>query len=488
MALLKTENLSFYYPDCDKAALDNLTLEINKGEFIVLMGKTGAGKSTLLRLLKKEIAPHGTLKGSLENNFSSTAFVPQNPDTSFVCENVRGELAFALENQKLESERISLKIGETASFFNLTDLLDNRISNLSGGERCIVSIASSMIADCELLVLDEPLAQLDPKSANQILNLIKRINDELGVTVIMSTHISDGIVDICDKMLILDNGKKVAFASPEVVAKQGEYSDFFPVYTNLFDAKPLSVKDAIACDRRFSEKPIEKSENKSSVTALSLKNITFAYAKNEADVLSSLSFKAFAGEIHSVIGANASGKTTLLKVIAGIKKPYYGKVSVNSSVAYLPQNPCFLFTKDKVSEEIDFKSARMFELEELLDNHPYDLSAGQMQRLALAILSSKNFDILVLDEPTKSLDTQAKNHLSSYLKSLTSSGKTVIIATHDLDFAGQISDRVSFLSDGIITITGGRREVFSSLNYYTTQIRRITKSYLSSAVSAEDIE
>jgi len=452
----------------------------------MVMGTTGAGKSTLLRLLKKEIAPFGRVEGTIENQFSSISFVSQNPDTSFVSENVRGELAFALENQRLDNDRIAVKIGETSSFFNLADLLDKKISTLSGGERAVVSIASSMITDCDLLVLDEPLAQLDPKSSNQIINLLKRVNDELGVTVILSSHISDGVIDICDKLLILEHGKNIAFDKPDVLAADSRFSHFFPIYTNLFSSKPLTVKSAILCEERFTEKPIEKSVHND--ISVSLKNITFAYDKREMDILSSLSFKAYSGEIHSLIGANGSGKTTLLKIIATIKKAYSGKVKINGKVAYMPQDPRYLFTKDTVGEEIHTDTARKFGLDEYLNSHPYDLSGGQMQKLALAILSEQDFDILVLDEPTKALDSFARISLASYLKTLSSGGKTVIMATHDLDFAGRISDRVSFLSDGMITISGGRREVFSSLNYYTTQIRRITKSYLSNAVSTEDIE
>lgn len=490
MVLLKTENLSFSYPACDKSALDNITLEINKGDFIMVMGGTGAGKSTLLRLLKKEIAPFGRINGTIENHFSSISFVSQNPDTSFVAENVRGELAFALENQRLDNDRIAVKIGETSSFFNLSDLLDKKISTLSGGERAVVSIASSMITDCDLLVLDEPLAQLDPKSSNQIINLLKRVNDELGVTVILSSHISDGIIDLCDKLLILEKGKNIAFDKPDVLAADSRFSHFFPIYTNLFSAKPLTVKSAILCEERFTEKPPENTIKKSvhNDISVSLKNITFAYDKREVDILSSLSFKAYSGEIHSIIGANGSGKTTLLKIIANIKKAYSGKVKINGKVAYMPQDPRYLFTKDTVGEEITTDTARKFGLDAYLTRHPYDLSGGQIQKLALAILSEQEFDILVLDEPTKALDSFGRVSLASYLKTLSSGGKTVIMATHDLDFAGQVSDRVSFLSDGMITISGGRRAVFSSLNYYTTQIRRITKAYLSTAVSTGDIE
>ena len=235
--------------------------------------------------------------------------------------------------------------------------------------------------------------------------------------------------------------------------------------------------------KRFKEKPVIKAEKTSRIAEL--KNITFSYEKGGADILDGLSFVAYENKIHSIIGANGSGKTTLLKVIAGIKKAYSGRVKINGKIAYMPQNPQYLFTKDTVLEEISLDTAKRFGLESLMTHHPYDLSGGQMQKLALAILSEAEFDILLLDEPTKALDTYSKNELKAYLRGL---NKTVIIVSHDLDFVGEISDYVSFLSDGIIVISGERREVLSGLNYYTTQLRRITRSYLNNAVSVEDVE
>ncbi|MGN1202007.1 MAG: ABC transporter ATP-binding protein, partial [Eubacterium sp.] len=202
----------------------------------------------------------------------------------------------------------------------------------------------------------------------------------------------------------------------------------------------------------------------------------------------SLSFEAYKGKVLSIIGANGCGKTTLLKVIAGIKKPYSGRVKVNGKIAYMPQNPRYLFTQDTVGDEIDYETAKKFCLDSFLNHHPYDLSGGQMQKLALAILSQQDFDILLLDEPSKALDKFFKADLIDYIKALAKSGKTVIIVSHDLDFVGDVSDYVSFLSDSVITVTGSRRQVLSLLNYYTTQIRRITKAHLNSAVSTEDLK
>lgn len=487
MVLFKTENLSFTYPSCTVKALDNVNIEINKGEFVLLMGKTGSGKSTLLKMLKKELTPHGTITGTVNSATDSIAFVPQNPQVSFVSENVRGELAFALENKKMSNDEIAVKIGETASFFNLSNNLDKKICEMSGGEQAIVAIASSMVADCDTLILDEPLSQLDPKSTMQVISLLRRVNEELGVTVILSSHMSDGIIDFCDRLVIMENGTVGHNSAPDYLSNKTDALNYFPIYTSLFSQRPLTVKSAIALSKKFKSKAKILKNNPKNI-AVELKNVTFAYDKHGKDILSQLTFTAYMGKIHAVIGSNGSGKTTLLKVIAGIKRAYSGRVKVNGKVAYLPQNPQYLFTKDLVSDEIDETTAVQFQLKECANHHPYDLSGGQMQMLALAILSKQNYDILLLDEPSKALDVFSKRSLAEYLKSLSAQGKTIIIVSHDIDFVGDVSDYVSFLSDSIITINGDRRTVLSSLNYYTTQIRRITRSYLEDAVSREDLE
>lgn len=485
MVIFKTENLSFTYPKCSVRALDDVSITINRGDFVLLMGKTGSGKSTLLKMLKKELAPFGTVTGRVEDKSAHTGFVVQNPDVSFVAENVRGELAFAPENMKMSNDEIAVKIGEVSSFFNLSDVLDKRISELSGGERASVAIASAVMIDADAVILDEPLAQLDPKATMQVINLLKRVNEELGVTVIISSHTSEGIIDFCDRLVVLEQGRVLLNGAPDELKCNEKALEYFPLYTSMFDERPLTVKASIPLAKGLEEKKHQK--GMTTPPSVVLKNITFAYGKNERDILSCLSFTAYEGKIHSIIGANGSGKTTLLKVIAGIKKAYSGKVKVNGAISYLPQNPQYLFTKDTVGEEIDISTAEEFGLVDLLSHHPYDLSGGQMQKLALAIISKQSFDVLLLDEPSKGLDTFSKKSLISYLKNLAKGGKTIILVSHDLDFVGDVSDYVSFLSDSFITITGERRQVLSSLNYYTTQIRRITKSYLSCAVSAEDL-
>ncbi len=485
MALFKTENLSFSYPKSDKKALDCINFEIEKGDFVLLMGESGSGKSTLLRLLKKEIAPFGSLSGSIISQSENIAFVHQSPDTSFVSENVRGELAFALENKAYDRDKIAVRIGETASFFNIADILDRDISTLSGGEKATVAVAAAIIDDADTLILDEPFAQLDPKSVISVASMLKRLNTQLGITVIMSSHSSDEVIDFCNSFAVLERGKMIFFGSTNEAVKIEPLLDFFPVYTRLFEERPLTVSQAIPLAKNLRQK--EFTPNTKGKTAVQLKNVTFSYAKKDRDILSRLSYSAYSGCINSVIGANGSGKTTLLKLIAGIKKPLGGKVAVNGRVGYMSQNVRYLFTEDTVAQEIKTDTAEKLGISDCLSLHPFDLSAGQAQKLALGILLEQGADIFLLDEPSKAFDERSKRKLAELLKSLCSDGKTVIIVTHDIDFAGEVSDYVSFLSDGVISTAGERRQVFSSLKFYTTQIRRITSRTLESAVSAEDL-
>lgn len=485
MAFIKTENLSFSYPKSNKKALKNINIEVEKGEFVLLMGESGSGKSTLLRLLKKEISPFGRVGGNIFTKSKSIAFVGQNPDTSFISETVRGELVFALENKAMSNAQIAVRLGETASFFNIDDLLDSKLSTLSGGTKSAVSIASAIIDDADTIILDEPFAQLDPKAVLSVAAMLKRINEELGVTVIMSSHISAPVINFCDRLIVLKNGESIFSGSVEKALEKDELLDFFPVYTKIFEERPISIKSAKSLNKNLKEKPLIKSEI--TKPAVELKNICFAYSKNENDILNRLSYTAYQGKINSVIGSNGSGKTTLLKVIAKIQKAYSGKVKTYSRVAYLPQNVKTLFTKDSVGKEIKKETAELFGISDCIDNHPFDLSGGQAQKLALGILYEQDADIFLLDEPTKAFDFKSKEELKKLLFDFCSHNKTIIIVSHDLDFVGDVSDFVSFLSDGIISKAGDRRAVLSSLKFYTTSVRRITASKLENAVSAEDL-
>ena len=478
MALFETKNLTFSYPLSDKTALKNVDLKVEQGEFILVMGKSGSGKSTLLRLLKKEIAPVGKIGGEININCDSIGFVGQNPETSFVCDNVRSELAFALENEKYSNDEITVRIGETASFFNLNFLLDKKIDELSGGEKASVAIASAIISDVQVLLLDEPLSQLDPKAVTTVSSMLKRINEELGVTVIVVSHSSEEFIDFCDRLVILENGEIICNDTPYNAKNNASLLPYFPICTRLFDERPLNIKSAVSLADKLKEKPLEnKNENKSEV-CVNLKNITFAYNKNQRDILSCLDFKAYKAQINCIIGANGSGKTTLLKILIGIEKTnsgsiFKGKEDITKAdpskrgMGIVFQNYCLfpnmtvlqnvmyaLNIKIKNKDEARKLSLEMLELvkmEEHKNKYPHELSGGQQQRVAIARTLVLKPDIILFDEPMSALDADNRLTLRKELKNIQSKFKTTMIyITHDQEEAFSLSDRVMVMKDGNI--------------------------------------
>ena len=473
--------------------IPDLNLEIKDKEFVIFVGPSGCGKSTTLRMIAGlEDISSGELiiGGKTVNNIP-----PKDRDIAMVFQSyalyphmtVYKNMAFALKLRKEPKYVIDKKVRQAAKILELEPYLNRKPKALSGGQRQRVALGRAMVRNPCAFLLDEPLSQLDPKAVTTVSSMLKRINEELGVTVIVVSHSSEEFIDFCDRLVILENGEIICNDTPYNAKNNASLLPYFPVCTRLFDERPLNIKSAVSLADKLKEKPLEnKNENKSEV-CVNLKNITFAYNKNQRDILSCLDFKAYKAQINCIIGANGSGKTTLLKVIAGIKKQYFGKSKILGKCSYMPQNVKYLFTKDLVSEEIDAQTAEKLSIADCLNQHPFDLSGGQAQKLAFGILLEQDADILLLDEPTKAFDEFSKNDLKSLLFELKAQGKTIIMVSHDLDFVGDIADNVSFLSDGIISKAGGRREVLSSLNFYTTQIRRITKRYLAFAVSMGDI-
>ena len=453
MALFETKNLTFSYPLSDKTALKNVDLKVEQGEFILVMGKSGSGKSTLLRLLKKEIAPVGKIGGEININCDSIGFVGQNPETSFVCDNVRSELAFALENEKYSNDEITVRIGETASFFNLNFLLDKKIDELSGGEKASVAIASAIISDVQVLLLDEPLSQLDPKAVTTVSSMLKRINEELGVTVIVVSHSSEEFIDFCDRLVILENGEIICNDTPYNAKNNASLLPYFPICTRLFDERPLNIKSAVSLADKLKEKPLEnKNENKSEV-CVNLKNITFAYNKNQRDILSRLDFKAYKAQINCIIGANGSGKTTLLKILMGDLSRDDGTFKFGASLmtGYFDQVQAKLDLSKTVLDEVwsaypfmtetkvrNALAAFLFKGEEVY--RKLDVcSGGERARVALLKLMLGGYNFLLLDEPTNHLDAFSREELENTL--LNYSG-TMLIVSHDRYFINKLATRI----------------------------------------------
>lgn len=489
MEKIVCKNLSFTYPKSEYHALDNVEFSVNDGDFCLVIGKSAAGKSTLLKLMKKEIAPFGKLDGKMDI-FGTVGYVAQNVDENIVCDKVRGELSFGLTNMGMPGEQIDLLVAETASYFNLESKLDCDISSLSGGEKQTVNLAAVMIMKPDILVLDEPTSQLDPVSSERFIQMIKRLHREFGITVVMSEHSLDNLFDCASKIIFIDDGLLKCDLPPCDAAKFLKsygtgIEKIVPVQMRLFDdANTVSECREKLKNRQLSPKVDndEKCEK-----AIKIRSLCFAYQKNN-DILFNLSLDVFKGKINAVLGPNSSGKSTLLKTLAGVCNAHRGKIKTDGRVSMLCQNVYDLFTKERCGDEVQFGEITQYlGIDDIENRHPYDLSGGQAQRLALAKVLETGADIILLDEPTKSFDCVLKTKLGALLKDLCAHGKTVLLVSHDIEFVGEYADYVSFLSRGQIIGTRPRRQFFSSLNFYTTAVSKITKNICENTVSVDDL-
>lgn len=545
MEILKVENLSFKYPQSEHKALDNINLTVQEGEFILLCGKSGCGKTTLLRLLKKEIAPYGELSGNIlyknvnQKNLESRqsvleiGFVMQNPEQQIVTDKVWHELSFGLESLAVENSAIRRRIAEVASYFGIEHLFRKETSTLSGGEKQLLNLAAIMVMNPKVLILDEPTSQLDPIAANEFITTVNRLNKDWGITVILSEHRTEDLFSLADKVTVMDNGKIIADSSPEKVAytmKDNDISLGFPTPVRIFQALnnstsevcPLTVKAGREYLRQIVNGKKTPLENDNCIclkdAAIELKDVCFKYSQQENDILKMTSLRVFKGEVYTLLGGNGAGKSTLLKVISGIEKPYCGKITVlgknikkyrfnslyKNIMAVLPQNPQEAFIRSTLLD--DFKEIQevmqlnneqfsdtlkkltsYFGIEHLLSSHPYDLSGGEMQKAALIKLLLLNPKILLLDEPTKGMDAYSKYNLVKTVKNLKKSGITILIVTHDIEFAAECSDRCGLFFDGDVISQGTARKFFSSNTCYTTAACKLARDILPDAVTCNQI-
>lgn len=442
MAYIEIKNLKFKYPQSNREVLSDINLSVEKGEIIVVCGKTGSGKSTLLRNLKKEIAPAGELEGELIINTDRIGFVFQNPEHQIVTDKVYSEIAFTLENEGVSTEEIKLRVAEISEYFGITDWYFKKVDELSGGQKQILNLASTMVADPEILILDEPIAMLDPIAKETLLHLLGRINRDFGTTIIMAEH------DV----------KKVEYLADRIVAiKEGSLSE--DVSEWLEDRK------------------IEKSESysNSAETVLECKNIWFRYHKNSPDVLRGLNFSVNKGETFCMLGGNGTGKTTALMALSKVLKAYRGKIKTEKKIGLMPQDAKKLFSYETVREEIDNAYKDGYEAEsiiegmgftDLLETHPYDLSGGEQELLGIVKVMSTYPDILLLDEPTKGLDVFLKESFAKLLKRLKNEGRTIIVVTHDIDFCKRVADRCGLFAQGELIGINKTEEFFKNMKFY----------------------
>lgn len=549
MAFLQINDLSFTYPKRRERALANVNLTINQGEFVLVCGVSGCGKSTLLRQIKREIRPHGRREGRVyyqgrdiealdqKTSAAEIGFVMQNPETQLVTDTVWHELAFGLENLGLSTPEIRRKVAEMASFFGIDGWFRKPVDELSGGQKQLLNLAAVMVMQPKILILDEPTAQLDPIAAQDFLATIAKINRELEVTVILTEHRLEEVFLMADKVAVMDQGKILYFDTPERTAKllaEGNtpatifkgLPSAIRIYREIKigDICPLSVREgrkwladymipqgkavlALKAREVQSQKPVIKADE-----------IWFKYSREGQEILRGFSLKAYAGEILSVLGGNGTGKTTMLGVISGLLKPNRGKVLIKgkkieaykskelyqNNLVFLPQNPKALFVCDTVLEDL-YEAAAVLNLDQqalkakiagisqelritaLHERHPYDLSGGEQQKVALAKLLLLNPQIVLLDEPTKGLDPESKEELGEILKKLCSQGVAIVLVTHDVEFAAEYADRCAMMFDGDIVSEGYPQEFFAGNSFYTTAANRMARGIFPTAVTCEDV-
>ncbi len=545
MATINVKDLSFTYPLGKTKALNKVNFCVEESDFVVICGKSGCGKSTLLRQLKKNLIPFGEKEGSVKyegieitdlDDTLSTArigFVQQNPDNQIVTDKVWHELAFGLESLGLDNQTIKRRVAEMASFFDIQTWFRKDVSQLSGGQKQLLNLASVMAMQPKVLILDEPTSQLDPIAASEFLKTVYRINRELGTTVIISEHRLEELFTMADKVMVMDKGQVVRYDTPWSIGNflaEAKHPMFYglpsvmkiysmartkgvkPNIEGQVEIAPLTIRDGrLWLEKILSGYEIDFTNNNAlhlldgevnggtEDYAISMKDIWFSYGNGAEPVLRGLDLNIKRGELFCLLGGNGAGKSTTLKAIAGIIQPQSGEIKVdgikvkkgnlqelfNGHLAMVPQNPQALFTEISVEDELlealyyldytdEEKAQKVTDMMELMEiahlgeSHPYDLSGGEQQRLALGKILLLNPDVLLLDEPTKGLDPFFKITLAEILKKLTAQEMTIFMVSHDIEFCAEYASRCAMFFDGEIASIGKPKTFFAGNSFYTT--------------------
>ena len=549
MAHFEIKDLSFKYPKTDRYSLKDINLTINEGEYLTLCGKSGSGKTTLMRHLKTVLTPFGERSGkiffegeelSLINQrvqSGKIGYVMQNPDNQIVTDKVWHELAFGLESLGCDQKTMRLRVAEMASYFGIQKWFHRNVSELSGGQKQLLNLASIMAMQPTVLILDEPTSQLDPIAAADFLNTVRKINLELGTTIIISEHRLEDVFPCADRVAVLDDSRLIACDTPKKIGNllKSNNDDMFaalPSPMQIFYGVgstlecPLTVREGRTwLSEEFSgvqikEKSIPEEEALEEVSepAIEMKEVWFRYEKNSEDILKGVDLAVPKGKLFAIVGGNGTGKSTTIKAMCNICTPYRGKVKINGKdirkykgselfdrlLAMLPQDPQSLFVKKTVLEDLlEMLSDKKMNIEEkedlinqvakdcnimsLLKSHPYDLSGGEQQRAALAKVMLCEPKILLLDEPTKGIDNFFKLQLSEVLRNLMKNGVTIVMVSHDIEFCAKYADSVSMFFDGSIITTNTPSRFFSKNSFYTTAANRMSRHIFNNAVINEEV-
>lgn len=578
MNLVEIKDFGFSYPESSRKVLEHVNLNIKEGTLNVIMGRSGCGKSTLLRQLKSVLAPAGEKEGEIlyrniplrdtdhRTQSQEIGFVMQNPDNQIVTDKVWHELAFGLESLGYDNATIRLRVAEMASYFGIQKWFYKNVSELSGGQKQLLNLASVMAMHPSLLILDEPTSQLDPIAASDFLETVKKINRDIGTTVLLTEHRLQDIIPYADRVFVMDEGTLFLEGNPREIGtklKEQHHGMFLsmPVPMQIYAGTdsaltcPLTVSEGRQWIREYiEEKGIkkeqiqqanqrlerqgEKNENETAgffghlkrqkentPPAIQMKDVWFRYEKDSPDVIQDLSLEVKKGEFYALVGGNGTGKSTTLSLLGRVHQPYSGRIYLDGKdlrsfsdrklycgyLGVMPQNPQSIFLKKTVLEDlysviggkkekpsneypISMKKEKAIEgivslthLEGLLERHPYDLSGGEQQRLALAKVLLLRPKILLMDEPTKGMDAEYKEELGSILKKLQSHGMTIFMISHDVEFVAEYADTTGLFFEGNIVTSKKTRDFFAGNNFYTTAANRMARGLFPEAVTGKDV-
>lgn len=578
MNLVEIKDFGFSYPESSRKVLEHVNLNIKEGTLNVIMGRSGCGKSTLLRQLKSVLAPAGEKEGEIlyrniplrdtdhRTQSQEIGFVMQNPDNQIVTDKVWHELAFGLESLGYDNATIRLRVAEMASYFGIQKWFYKNVSELSGGQKQLLNLASVMAMHPSLLILDEPTSQLDPIAASDFLETVKKINRDIGTTVLLTEHRLQDIIPYADQVFVMDEGTLFMEGTPREIGtklKEQHHGMFLsmPVPMQIYAGTesaltcPLTVsegrqwireyieekgikKEQIQQANQRLEKKGEKNENETTgffghfkrqkentPPAIQMKDVWFRYEKDSPDVIQDLSLEVKKGEFYALVGGNGTGKSTTLSLLGRVHQPYSGRIYLDGKdlrsfsdrelycgyLGVLPQNPQSIFLKKTVLEDlysviggrkekpsneypISMKKEKAIEgivslthLEGLLNRHPYDLSGGEQQRLALAKVLLLRPKILLMDEPTKGMDAEYKEELGSILKKLQSHGMTIFMISHDVEFVAEYADTTGLFFEGNVVTSKKTRDFFAGNNFYTTAANRMARGLFPEAVTGKDV-
>ena len=578
MNLVEIKDFGFSYPESSRKVLEHVNLNIKEGTLNVIMGRSGCGKSTLLRQLKSVLAPAGEKEGEIlyrniplrdtdhRTQSQEIGFVMQNPDNQIVTDKLWHELAFGLESLGYDNATIRLRVAEMASYFGIQKWFYKNVSELSGGQKQLLNLASVMAMHPSLLILDEPTSQLDPIAASDFLETVKKINRDIGTTVLLTEHRLQDIIPYADRVFVMDEGTLFLEGTPREIGtklKEQHHGMFLsmPVPMQIYAGTesaltcPLTVsegrqwireyieekgikKEQIQQANQRLEKKGEKNENETTgffghfkrqkentPPAIQMKDVWFRYEKDSPDVIQDLSLEVKKGEFYALVGGNGTGKSTTLSLLGRVHQPYSGRIYLDGKdlrsfsdrelycgyLGVMPQNPQSIFLKKTVLEDlysvvggkkekpsseypISMKKEKAIEgivslthLEGLLNRHPYDLSGGEQQRLALAKVLLLRPKILLMDEPTKGMDAEYKEELGSILKKLQSHGMTIFMISHDVEFVAEYADTTGLFFEGNVVTSKKTRDFFAGNNFYTTAANRMARGLFPEAVTGKDV-